>query len=238
MTDRTPALAKLREPFETIERVKKEWTDKKTGEKKSVTLDYVGHAFVTDRLLDADPEWTWEPLALTPDGRPLLDLNENGRPVGLWIKLTVAGVTRLGYGTVEASKTEPVKELIGDAIRNAAMRFGVALDLWKKHTDSEQSQTQSRGRQATQAGSSSDGRTVTQPQIGKIAVLCKEKQIGEGFRDVLIEKKWPDSKGHLGKLSTKQASEFIDFLSSATQDHIDDLAIKYMGGESPKEPAA
>src|SRR5665811_534604 len=29
----------------------------------AVSLEYVGHAALTDRLLDADPNWTWEPLA-------------------------------------------------------------------------------------------------------------------------------------------------------------------------------
>ena len=88
----------------------------------AVHLDYVGHAAVTDRLLAVDPGWTWEPLAVTPEGLPQLDRGGN-----LWIRLTVCGVTRLGVGDGKSAK-----ELIGDAIRNAAMRFGVALDLWSK----------------------------------------------------------------------------------------------------------
>lgn len=89
---------------------------------RSLHLDYVGHAAVTDRLLTVDPLWTWEPLALGPDGLPALD-----RAGNLWIKLTICGVTRLGVGDGKSAK-----ECIGDAIRNAAMRFGVALDLWAK----------------------------------------------------------------------------------------------------------
>jgi hypothetical protein len=87
-------------------------------------LDYVGHAAVTDRLLRVDPEWSWEPMAQNEHGFPVMDASG-----GLWIKLTVAGVTRPGYG--EPGNTG-VKEAIGDALRNAAMRFGVALDLWSK----------------------------------------------------------------------------------------------------------
>jgi hypothetical protein len=51
----------------------------------------------------------------------------------MWIRLTVCGVTRLGYGHA-GSKTggDAIKEVIGDALRNAAMRFGAALDLWHK----------------------------------------------------------------------------------------------------------
>lgn len=96
--------------------------------KNSVHLDYVGHAALTDRLLDADIAWSWEPLAFAPDGLPAVDRNG-----GLWIKLTVDGVTRLGYGHAgDKSGGDAVKETIGDALRNAAMRFGAALDLWHK----------------------------------------------------------------------------------------------------------
>jgi hypothetical protein len=85
-------------------------------------LDYVGHAAVTDRLLEVDPQWNWEPFAVDEYGLPKLDAKGN-----LWIKLTVLGVTRPGVGD-----GPNMKELVSDALRNAAMRFGVALDLWSK----------------------------------------------------------------------------------------------------------
>lgn len=97
-----------------------------------VTLDYVGHADVTSRLLEVDPEWNWEPVASDEHGLPVFDHDGSDRPVGLWIRLTVGGVTRLGYGSCPSNQNDAVKVLIGDALRNAAMRFGVALDLWAK----------------------------------------------------------------------------------------------------------
>ncbi len=107
---------------------------------KVVHLDYVGHAALTDRLLDCDPAWNWEPVAMSPVGVPLVDASG-----GMWIRLTVCGVTRLGYGhadkgTSNKSPGDVTKELIGDAMRNAAMRFGAALDLWHKgqlHADDD-----------------------------------------------------------------------------------------------------
>lgn len=95
-----------------------------------IHIDFVGHAHVTDRLLSADPGWTWEPLAFDEHGLPLI--SRNGNDAVLWIRLTVAGVSRLGVGTAPAGGFEVEKQLIGDAIRNAAMRFGVALTLWAK----------------------------------------------------------------------------------------------------------
>ena len=90
--------------------------------KGGIMIDYVGHAATTDRLLSVDPLWTWEPLGVDAQGLPAIDAAGN-----LWIRLTVCGVTRIGVGD-----GKNMKERIGDAIRNAAMRFGVALDLWSK----------------------------------------------------------------------------------------------------------
>lgn len=113
-------LAKLREPFHPSQIGKLP--------KGGVTLEFVGHAHLTARLLEVDPLWTWEPLAYDERGLPAFD--EYG---GLWIKLTVCGMTRLGYGDAGGKKgPNAVKEAIGDGLRNAGMRFGAALDLWAK----------------------------------------------------------------------------------------------------------
>lgn len=134
------ALTALREPFKS-EQIDKLPKPKSRDAQKgmcpechtyhglpAVHLDYVGHAQVTARLLDVDPLWSWEPLAFDDHGLPVFD-----RDGGLWIRLTVGGVTRIGYGDSQGkSGPNAVKEAIGDALRNAAMRFGVALDLWSK----------------------------------------------------------------------------------------------------------
>ena len=127
-----PDIAKaLRTPFkpEQIGHLKKGGT----------TLDYVGHAEVTDRLLQVDPEWSWEPMPTPPGFDPA---------AGLWIRLTIGGVTRIGFGEASGGFTEgdKIKAAISDAIRNAAMRFGVALDLWMKeeHPQPTQSAPESR----------------------------------------------------------------------------------------------
>lgn len=103
---------------------------------KVVHLDYVGHAALTDRLLDVDLGWSWEPMATDEKGLPAID-----KDGGLWIKLTICGVTRLGYGDAQGKTGgDAMKERIGDALRNAAMRFGAALELWHKgilHLDVE-----------------------------------------------------------------------------------------------------
>jgi hypothetical protein len=114
------ALAKLREPFPPAQVGKLP--------KGGMFLDFVGHGWLTQRFLDVDPLWSWEPVAYDENGLPRLD--EHG---GLWLRLTLCGVSRLGYGDASGKKgPNAIKEAIGDGLRNAGMRFGAALDLWCK----------------------------------------------------------------------------------------------------------
>lgn len=94
-----------------------------------IKIDYVGHAATTSRILEVDPDWTWKPMSVDPSGAPIITQGglSQGTKMGLWIEMTIAGVTRPGFGDGNT-----IKECISDAIRNAAMRFGVALDLWAK----------------------------------------------------------------------------------------------------------
>lgn len=120
---------------------------------RSIHLDYVGHAALTKRLLEADPEWSWEPMGTDEHGLPVLDRNG-----GLWIRLTVCGVTRLGYGDAQGkSGGNAVKEAIGDALRNAGMRFGAALDLWHKGDLSDFADAQGKAPEAAPAAPVASG---------------------------------------------------------------------------------
>ncbi|MFE5790668.1 hypothetical protein [Rhodococcus erythropolis] len=120
MTEVHPGLARLREPFAPNQIGRKP--------KGGTQLEFVGHAALTDRLLEVDPYWSWEPFAVGEDGLPKFD--QFG---GLWMWLTICGVRRLGYGDADGKKgAVAVKEAIGDALRNGGMRFGAALDLWHK----------------------------------------------------------------------------------------------------------
>jgi hypothetical protein len=107
-----------------------------TKPKGGTNLSYVGHAAVTEMLLRHDPLWHWSPLGYDENGSPVLDRNAEGRPTGMWIRLNIFDHARIGYGGVEPNERRSdgdlIKEIIGDGIRNAAMRFGIALNLWSK----------------------------------------------------------------------------------------------------------
>lgn len=98
--------------------------------KGGTKLDFVGHADITRILIEIDPYWSWEPCGWV-NGRPAIHV-ENGTAT-MWGWLTVHGKEMLGVGSVKADKIDLDKELIGDFLRNASMRFGISLNLWTKN---------------------------------------------------------------------------------------------------------
>ena len=97
--------------------------------RNGINLAYVSHADITKILIEIDPNWNWQPVAWD-NGRPAIHV-ENGTAT-MWATLTLLGKSLLGVGSVRADKQDLDKELIGDFLRNASMRFGIALSLWSK----------------------------------------------------------------------------------------------------------
>jgi hypothetical protein len=122
--------------------------------KGGIELRYLSHAWVRKALQDHDPDWWWEPMGYDDQGQPVIERDSQGQPVGLWIWLHVLGTKRPGYGSVEPGKRDAVKELIGDALRNAAQPFcGGAL--WVK-TKPGKPEKRSAGRRAPTKGKTYD----------------------------------------------------------------------------------
>ncbi len=160
-------------------------------------LDYVGHADVTDRLLAVDPEWSWEPFTF----EQMQALPPTLRDAGLWINLTVCGVTRPGFGDADGKRGgNAAKECIGDALRNAAMRFGVALELWAKgdrdwaHAEKDEIDPSSQAdqRQQTPPEAPYTGPTV-EASLDRLAELA----IAQGIDVAAMTGKWRAQHGGL-----------------------------------------
>ena len=143
-------------------------------------LDYVGHAEVTKILLEIDPLWSIEPAALDAAGLPAREKIGTMVQAGFW--MTVCGHRRYCVGSVEDRKVDIGKELVSDAIRNGAMRFGIALSLWSKEEWGEQpaktvKKTAKKAPQtppeAPQSGANT-GQVPADPEIvGRFVAACK-----------------------------------------------------------------
>jgi hypothetical protein len=97
--------------------------------KGGTQLDYMGHADVTLALISVDPLFDYGWLT-NEDGTMLTTKVGDLHVLEGWV--TLHGHKRRGIGTCEARKHDIHKELIGDLLRNCAMRFGIATTLWSK----------------------------------------------------------------------------------------------------------
>lgn len=168
--------------------------------KSGIDLDYVGHAEITRILIEIDPMWSWEPAAFI-DGVPAIHFHDalvprkgqDPMPVrmaSMWGTLHLLGASRVAVGSCEAHKPDLHKELVSDFLRNAAMRFGIALSLWSKQEWEESSAPQAVvGSKAAvpapktpsqfdepKVETESDG-TLSSDQVSQFFIACATKKI-------------------------------------------------------------
>lgn len=129
MTDSSPSLA----PPSLADVARLYWTPPEELvallPRAGVKLSYVGHADVNRTLTEIDPDWSWEPLSFS-DGVPYIHWRD--KAAVLWGRLTLLGKPVICVGSCEPNKADVEKELVGDLIRNGAMRHNVYGSLWSK----------------------------------------------------------------------------------------------------------
>lgn len=89
-------------------------------------LDYVGHAWITERLNAFGGDWRLRRV----DGPNFPD----DRLVWMEVELEIGGVVRSEVGCASLGKEEWPKLLWSDALTRAAMRHGIGLSMWQKDT--------------------------------------------------------------------------------------------------------
>ncbi len=210
--------------------------------KNGVNLDFVGHAEITRILIEIDPMWNWQPVAWI-DGRPAI--HESNGVASMWGYLTLLGKTLIGVGTANTVITTRAgekyakadmyeKELIGDFLRNAAMRFGICLNLWSKQ-DREQPAVSvpAPAKRAVASHPSNPlsieqieevfnqpatvsliGSVISDKQKGLIAKLAKEKLHGNVA--TLIQEMF--GKQNINSLTTKEGSNLITHIMGIRSD--------------------
>jgi hypothetical protein len=184
------------------------------------SLSYVSHAEITRILIEIDPMWNWQPVAWQ-DGRPAT--HEANGMITMWGTLTLLGKDLIGVGSVRSDKPDYEKELVGDFLRNAAMRFGICLSLWTKQDQSSQSPIRSLPSAHPAQGMSADqveqsfvqaanvikiGGVISDKQKGLISSLGKE--VADGDIQPIIQELF--EKTNLNTLTTKEGSELIKHL--------------------------
>jgi hypothetical protein len=88
-------------------------------------VDYVEWHTVADILDETAPNWS----------HTIRDIKQIGDIFTVTVAITIDGVTREGIGTGTAETELGIKKAEHDALKRAAVKFGIARDLYKKESD-------------------------------------------------------------------------------------------------------
>jgi len=88
-------------------------------------VDYVEWHTVADILDENAPNWM----------HTVKDIRQIGDIFTVTVAITIDGVTREGIGTGTADSEMGIKKAEHDALKRAAVKFGIARDLYKKESD-------------------------------------------------------------------------------------------------------
>ena len=164
-------------------------------------VDYVEWHTVADILDETAPNWTHT----VKDIRPIGDI------MTVTAAITIDGITREGVGTGLANSEMGIKKAEHDALKRAAVKFGIARELYKKESDVIE-------REGGSFTDNNDGGFPSNPMASSLADQVTAKQLGmikAIAREIGIDAD-EESRSLLqcttDELSKRAASQFIKHL--------------------------
>jgi len=165
------------------------------------TVDYIEWHTVADILDETAPNWA----------HSVKDIRVFGDLIAVTVAITIDGVTREGIGTGLTGSEMGIKKAEHDALKRAAVKFGIARDLYKKEFDTfDQTETPDAVPEKLQFPSDPIAKTisdmVTTKQLGMIRSICREHEL-EPDQECMAT-----MNCKVNELSRKAASSLIDHL--------------------------
>ena len=195
----TQTLRTLREPLDSrLIKQREGWTDY-SGNKHMV--DYVEWHTVADILDRAAPTWAHTVKKITQIGEFIV----------ITAAITIDGITREGVGTGNANTETGIKKAEHDALKRAAIKFGIARDLYQRDAEVIEAPVATRPQPRpfpTNPLAKSVSELATPKQIVMIRAVCRDLDIDVDME--LQETMRLDCK--VEELSRRAASSFIDHL--------------------------
>jgi hypothetical protein len=131
-------------------------------------VDYVEWHTVADILDQNAPSWT----------HSVKDIRQIGDIMTVTVAITIDGVTREGVGTGVANTELGIKKAEHDALKRAAVKFGIARELYKKESDVIEREgavpTQQESEYPANPVAKSLSDLVTAKQLGMIRAIARE----------------------------------------------------------------
>lgn len=164
-------------------------------------VEYVEWHTVADILDEHAPNW----------GHTVKDIRSIGDIVTVTVAITIDGITREGVGTGKTASETGIKKAEHDALKRAAVKFGIARELYKKEFDLVEQEDISQitePRQYIDPVAMSLGEMVTAKQLGMIRAIARESgQDAERECKQLLNCR-------VDELSKRAASDLIEHLQS------------------------
>ncbi|HEV2915535.1 MAG TPA: Rad52/Rad22 family DNA repair protein [Pyrinomonadaceae bacterium] len=178
-----------------IVKTREGWTDR-SGNLHMV--EYIEWHAVADILDRVTPSWS----------HSVRNITQIGDMVAVTAAITIDGVTREGVGTGTAESEMGIKKAEHDALKRAAVKFGIARELYQRESDviEKEGAPAAQGQFPRDPLAKSMADLVTPKQLGMIRALAREAgvDVEEECQTVLRCK--------TDELSKRAASSFIDHL--------------------------
>ncbi|HEX8128071.1 MAG TPA: Rad52/Rad22 family DNA repair protein [Pyrinomonadaceae bacterium] len=193
----TNTLRTLRQPIEPkFIKTREGWRDRNGN---THMVEYVEWHTVADLLDRVAPTWSHSVRGIV----------QIGDMVAVTAAITIDGVTREGVGTGTADSETGIKKAEHDALKRAAIKFGIARELYQRESEViEQTGSAAPSEFPRDPLAKSMGDLVTPKQLGMIRALAREAgvDVEEECQAVL--------RCRTEELSKKAASSFIDHLKN------------------------
>lgn len=135
------------------------WKDRNGNVHK---IDYVEWHTVADILDEKAPNWT----------HTVKDIKQFGNIITVTVAITIDGITREGLGTGFADSEMGIKKAEHDALKRAAVKFGIARELYKRESDVIEREG------VVPAANNNDGGFPANPVATSLMDLVTAKQLG------------------------------------------------------------
>ena len=161
-------------------------------------VEYVEWHTVADILDSTAPNWE----------HTIKDIRSIGDHAVVTVAITIDGVTREGIGTGSNRSEIGIKKAEHDALKRAAVKFGIARDLYKRELDSENGTQWDTSARPEDPVGRSISELVTPRQLGMLRAIARERNID------LDAECAQTMNCRVNELSRRAASYLIDRLSS------------------------
>jgi hypothetical protein len=206
----TTILRILRQPIDPVLIKRREgWVD---NQGNTHTVEYVEWHTVADILDRVAPTWSHSVRSLV----------QVGETVAVTAAITIGGVTREGVGTGMADSETGIKKAEHDALKRAAIKFGIARDLYQRESEVIEKQ-QPAAAPAEEAPPDRVLKPVPDPVAKSMADIVTPRQLGmirALGREIGLDVD-EECQTHLHckteELSKRGASNFIDHLKAQLQ---------------------